>query len=196
MTRLLACCGIAAPVIYVAATLLVASLRPEYSLAVHTISRLGQIGAPYARLYNFLGELPSIILTVAFAFSILRALPKGRAVQIGVALIALAGVANVMSAGVFPRLAGPAPGAMHLGAGLVTIVCFTLAYLVLARPLRHLGSGYGLLSVAAGIAIPVLFIGVAPNVDNPGLYARLGQALGFIWMVAVAIAIIRRPGPD
>jgi hypothetical membrane protein len=189
-------CGVAAPVFYVVGTLLAASLRPDYSLAVHTPARLGEAGAPYALLFNYVGVVPVGILTVAFALAILRALPKGRAAQIGVLLLALGGVALVVSSAVFPRLSGPSPGALHLGVGAIWLACGMLARLTLARPLSYLGSGYGLLSVAVAISVPVLFIVVAPNAPTPGLYHRLGSAIEFIWMLAVAIPIIRRPEPS
>jgi hypothetical membrane protein len=190
-TRVFALCGVAAPVFYVVGTLLAASLRPDYSLAVHTVSRLGETGAPYALLFNYVGLVPVGILTAVFALAILRALPGGRAVRIGAVLLALEGVALVASSALFPRLSGPSPGALHLGASVIALACGMLAGLTLARPLGYLGSGYGLLSVAVAIAVPVLFVVVAPNAPTPGLYHRLGTAFAFIWMLAVAIPIIR-----
>ena len=113
-------------------------------------------------------------------------------VAVLLALLVLAGVANVASTVVFPRLAGPGPGAMHVGFGLAGIGSLTLAYLVLARPLQSLGRGFAALSIATAIAIPALFVGPLPlNLENPGLYHRIGQAFGYAWGVAVAAAILR-----
>lgn len=195
-TRLLAFSAFAAPVFYVVGTLLAASLRPDYSLAVHTVSRLGEIGAPYALLFNYVAIVPAGILTVVFAAAILRALPAGRATQIGVVMLSLQGVAAVVSSAVFPRLAGPSPGVLHFGASMIGLACGTLALLTLARPLRQLGSGYVPFTVAVAIAVPVIFVVTAPNVTTPGLYHRLGSAIAFIWMVAVAVPIIRHPEPS
>ncbi len=193
-TRSLAFCGVAAPVFYVAGTALAAALRADYSVMSHTVSRLGEQDGAYALLFVYLGQVPNGLLTAAFAIALYRALGTGAAVRVGAVLVAIGGVATVFSFAVFPRHTAPAPpGAAHLWSGLVQIVAGTAALFVLASPLRRLGPGYCTYSLGCGVAFAVLLAAFPLGLFRtyPGFGQRLGAAIGFSWVVVIALRILR-----
>lgn len=192
--RWLALSGIAAPVFYVAGTALAAALRPDYSLISHTVSRLGEEGAPYAMLFVYLGQIPSGLMTVAFAVVLHHALGGGARARVGSTLVGLGGVGVLLSSAVFPRNPWPSPpGAAHLGIGLAAALAFAIAPLVLAAPLRLLGEGYRWFSAATGTAL-VLGIALSPlpfYASYPGLGQRLLATIAYLWMAVLALQILQ-----
>ena len=191
-TRVFALCGVAAPIFYVTGTALAAALRTDYSVMSHTVSRLGEQGGPYALLFIYLGGVPYGLLTALFAIALYRALGPGAAVRVGAVLVAVSGIATVLALAVFPRDTAPAPpGAAHLSAGIVAGVASIAGFFVLASPLRRLGPGYRTYSLACGVV--VLAIGFAAPLLGlfPGFGQRLAAAVGFAWMVAIALRILR-----
>jgi len=191
-TRLLSLSGILAPFFYVVATWLTAWLRPEYSLLRDSVSQLANVDEPFGILFILAGAIPVGLLIVVFAYSAWSALPEGRAMLLGIVLLSHQGIAIIVSFGVFPR-SGVSPDALHLGTGLYALACGVGALLLLAKPLRSLGWVLFPFTLVVAIAVPALFLGVAPASSTPGLYERIAHALLFVWMVAVAVPLLLRP---
>lgn len=191
-TRLLAICGIVAPIFYVVATQLTVDLRPDYSLTLHTASQLSDLDQPYGLLFILAGAAPVGVLMMFFAYSIWVRLPDSTAMNTGVVLLSLEGMAIVVAYGVFPR-SGPSPGVMHLGAGLIALAVGLAGRLLLARPLQTLASVYFPFTVAVAIAIPLVFLGAVLISSTPGLYERVAHAIAFTWMLAIAVPLLIRP---
>ena len=83
-------CGILAPALFVAMSLLVGLLWEGYSAASQTVSELSAIGAPTRQLWNLLGTI-YVGLMVAFGWSVWRTVPSNRALRVvGVLVMAQA----------------------------------------------------------------------------------------------------------
>lgn len=98
--RLIGVLEIAGMVAFTAVVGFLAALRPEYGHLTHTISTLGEIGAPFA----IVQQLNFIVLgglTTAFAYGLHRGMPPG--FVLGPLLVALFGL-GIVGAGLFPCL--------------------------------------------------------------------------------------------
>jgi uncharacterized protein DUF998 len=196
--RLLAACGIAAPLVFTAAVLATSRVHPGYDQARTFISELGATGAPAAGVMNLAGFLAYGLLVAAFALAVhhgMRPSPGGR---LGPALLAVYGVAYVAVAlaPCEPGCQAAAPPTLHhrmhlLIGDLIVLTAvlgpFALYARMVADPAwRSLAPATLLLPGLAWVAIEASGIGLAGAVRQ-----RLWLLLLFTWLVLMAVRLLR-----
>ena len=204
---LLAVCGIAAPILFALAVIVLGFLREDYSHISHTISDLGEIGTP-----NMAGQNVNFILTglliLAFSFGLYRGTGPGKRVKGGSLLVSVIGL-GVAGAGVFPDDPScPSPGCNsvaangHAVAGFMVFPLIPFAILLFARGLGRdtAWRRYRTYSLVTGIvlmALLVLFVGVLfdSTLESwAGAIQRLLLASWFQWIAVMAIRLFRLSG--
>ncbi|MFP2927695.1 DUF998 domain-containing protein [Pyxidicoccus sp. 3LG] len=165
--------------------------RPGYSHLRHTISELGETGAPDARRVAWLAFAPAGVSVWLFAALLRAQVSAPGEVPTGVVLLSLLGVSYV-GAAVFPCDPGApfwgtwrnqahnlvaAVGYFGAGAGLIE----------LGRTFEDVASLSPLAGVTATLGKGVLLGVFALSFESPvrGLVQRLVEALVFGWMVLV-----------
>jgi hypothetical protein len=93
--NVLAACGVAAPVVFIAAVAVASVNHPGYTQLENFISELGATGAPAASIMNFAGFLPYGVLIVVFASALHRGIRADAGGWLGPSLLALYGLAYV-----------------------------------------------------------------------------------------------------
>jgi hypothetical protein len=87
-------------------------------------------------------------------------------------------------------------GALHDGFSLPAFVCLAAAQVVLSRGRGRVWFGYSLLSATAYLTCFALsgaaFNQTAGLVEFGGLFQRLAVTIGWAWMVALAVRLLRR----
>jgi hypothetical membrane protein len=194
--QVLSLCGIAAPVLLFCAVLIAGSLHPNYSHVSQAISVLGAQGAPYKIILNFLGLIPSGLLTLLFSLAMLQIIKGNSALYISCAFVALAGLGRLF-AGFFPCDPGCIPiisisGKLHAIFGGIALFAGSIAPLMMAIGLRkqHYRVMY-YISLVLGIASILVFMALTSQIMMPyfGLMQRMLLILTYVWMIVVAISI-------
>lgn len=196
--RGLAWAGIAAPLIFWMALITAGLIRPGYSAIREYGSELG-VG-PHAWLMNGAFILWGL-LEMAFALGLYRSLADTRgAVQLGAALIGVAGCAMVL-VGLFPMALNgkrSLPGSIHAHAAELLFAALIAAYLILAGPMQRDARwrGYAICSALAGVLSLLLFVlyrwgGDFVSVSAEiGLVQRILLAVTMGWLEIVAIHVL------
>lgn len=96
--KLLAVCGILAPISFALTTLAAGWVHPEYSHLTDWVSELGERGAPGASVMNYAGFLLFGILIVGFAVGLHRGIAAGPGDWLGPAVLGLYGVTYIVLA--------------------------------------------------------------------------------------------------
>ncbi len=168
---------------------------------------------PHGSLLSFAG-LAFGLGTLALTVAVTAILPPSRRPRVGLASLAVAGLGMVV-AGAFPtdpidptdpRFVTTA-GTIHAVAGILSFTCFTLAALLLTRPvatatqtpwLRRLAvvppAGY-VLFWATGILDNQLG-GLFASRSATGLGERLMVVAFIVWLLALAVSVRRAPAPE
>jgi len=201
--RLLAICGIIAPILYAIVVIILGLLRPGYDHIAQSMSQLGEVGGPDAIIMNTAGFALLGALMIAFAFGLHRGISEGKGLKIGPALVALSGAALVM-AGIFP--CDPAGvdismvGITHYVFVTISAFAMILAPLALSPRLRRdrlwqSYVAYSLITVVVVGAISALFIITVYgfNVFEPwkGVLQRVSMVVPLLWMEVMAIRLLR-----
>jgi len=84
--KILAICGIIAPIIFAIIVIISGLLRPDYNQLVNFVSELGAVGAPNAIIQRINFMLLGILI-VAFTFGLHRGIGNGKGSIIGPLLI-------------------------------------------------------------------------------------------------------------
>lgn len=176
--------SLAAAVHLLAGILFAARRFPGYRHTKHTISELGEVGAPQQSLVAYGVFLPvGILLLIAFALAV----PKAPAV----AGLALAIAVGYLVAVVFPCDRGsPSMGStrqlMHNLGGAVEYLGGGMALLVIAE---HVGQPFE----AAGVLVlaAALVIGFLPSGSVRGLVQRIGETVLFTGLIFSAWTMTR-----
>lgn len=192
----LAACGIAGPLLYVSVVVILGFLRPGYDHVTQLVSELGEVGAPNAIVMNIFGFILPSLLIIAFAIGLHRGISDGLWSKLAPALLAVGALGYVGSA-LFPCSPGcdPETSMSHIRAGAVGIGRF-LAPLAFWRSLRKDSrwQGYGSYSLVTGVVVLALyFFAGFSGVTTPwdGLVQRLWKGTLFLWMVVMAIHLLR-----
>jgi hypothetical membrane protein len=201
--RVLASCGIVAPVLIAVVSLVLAALTPNYSHVANTLSELGAVGAPYAAYFNTSFIVAGVLITV-FAVGLHRGIGAGRGSRIGPGLVAVFGLFAVAGTGLTPL--DPAPmalinfvhialvliGFLGLAAGMYFLsvrMTNDLDWREYARVTR-LGS-FGLLVLFSvwffALFLVPLEVGEAPN----GALQRPFVVWALLWIEFTAIKLFR-----
>jgi hypothetical membrane protein len=182
--------ALAATLLFAAAVIGFAALRPEYSHLTKAVSELGDVGAPNALAFNLLGYiLPGLLLALA-GWGVGRFVtPRGVWLPL---LLAVEGV-SIAFAGVFPAdMEHPdaLTTRLHVAgstAGLVFPIAWLPAAIAAWRTQRTIAL-VGLLAVAAFLAAFALY----GFVDHRGPVQRLTFAIAFATYLAAAFLVWRR----
>lgn len=205
--RILLACGIAAPLVYLAADV-IAGLRWEgYSFRDQTISELNALGAPTRTLTIVLG-LAGYSLLAAFGVGVRRCAPLHRRLGlVGGALVTL-GLLSLFAvpfASMHVREAEESlSDTLHLVGGGIALV---LLLVVIGFGASVLGTGFRVYSVATVLVL--LAFGAWSGLDGPeladdlatpwvGVKERISVYAYQGWLVAFSVALLRlhpRPVP-
>lgn len=189
--RLLALCGIVAPILFTLIVAVASLLRPGYSQTYNFISDLG-VG-PYAIIQNVNFWIFGL-LVVCFSLGLWGGLPapKGLASKVGVGLVILFGL-GVFFAGVFPEDYGT--GKMHSLVSSLAFLAIIAAQLLIWLGLRkgdRAGWGryriYTLISGILSFAMLVV-LGMAMGGDYQGAAQRAFLAVPWIWIEVTGLQL-------
>ena len=193
--------GAVGGLLFTTATIVVASLRPEYSHTASFISELGADGTAHAVLMNVTGFFPAGLLLGAVGIAIARTLPTSRAAAFGTALIVLFGVGITVSGLIScdagcPQVAGSLENIVHNLIGPFAFFCATFGMGVLAAAFRRIPgwrslSGYSLASSVIALVFLILLISSVESRVRTGLYQRLFLATVFIWYAIAGMRAYR-----
>jgi hypothetical membrane protein len=198
--RLLAVCGILAPLLYVFTVVLGGILTPHYSHVSNAISELIKAGAPYKTLLDPLFDLYNILI-VLFAVGLYHVRNALRSYRAGAILLAATGVAGLLMTLFFPQDPRGTPltfaGQMHIAlAGVESAFTIVLVFLmgVAFRRDEHWSrfSTYslvtGALIIITGVATA---IATAQGSEILGLLERCTIGLFLLWVFVVAVQLYR-----
>lgn len=193
----LAACGIAAPLVFIAAVIAASVNHPGYDHLKNFISELGATGAPAAGVMNFGGFLPYGLLTAAFALAVHRGMRADAGGWLGPSILGLYGLAYIAVAvsPCDPGCQAATPSAhqrLHFLLGdliFLTAVLgpFTLYPRMVQDPAwRPLATATLILPSLAWLILEASGMGI------PGaLRQRLWLLLLFIWIAMMALRLLR-----
>jgi hypothetical protein len=192
-------CGILSSLLYVAMNVFVPMLFEGYSLASQTVSELSAIGAPTRPLWVGLGTVYSL-LVAAFGWGVWKSAGRNRPLRLVGGLMVADGVISLY----WPP--------MHLRGGEVTLtdtlhivwamVTVLLMMLAIGFGAAAFGKRFCLYSIATMVILVVFgaLTGrdgprIAANLPTPwvGVWERISIAAFMLWVVVVAIALLRSP---
>ncbi|GAA2676649.1 MULTISPECIES: DUF998 domain-containing protein [Actinosynnema] len=185
--RALLWCGAAGSALFLALLLLDDAVKPDYDPLRDAVSEAALGAGGWVQTTNFL--LSGLLIAVSAPAVASRV---GRWTG---ALVALVG-AGLALAGAFPTDPVPtdAPtwqGAVHNTAGTLSSVALIIACFTAARwrPTPR----WRRCSLAVGAAVPLAFAVGALSPDTFGLWQRLTNALGWTWLIVLALRADRQP---
>lgn len=214
-TSLLLACGVAGPILFVAAFSVLGAIRSGYAPIRQFVSLLSLSDDGWAMTLTF---IVSGCLVIAGAIGIRRALRTGPGCRWIPRLTGLAGI-GLVAAGIFPTdpLQGYPPGAptvmpstasphaaIHLFGALLIFLLLPVATVVAARRFVAEGrSAWAAYSVASGCVMLVAnaVTSASPGTagmfpDTAGLLQRVSLVAGFAWLAALSLLLARaRPMP-
>ncbi len=197
-TRSLLLTGVAAPILFGAATVITAALRSEYSHLDQFISELGETGSQFAWLMNYVGFMFSAALILIFVLAFRSYFPRS-AMSFVASLLMVIFAIGVFFAGVYscdagcPLINRSPEQKLHDVASLALPV-FTLGvaawgvFFCRISQWRRFGF-YSLASAFFSVVILVLMIRSESSRDGTGLYQRLFLSVLFVWMIALALRL-------
>ncbi|MBF6342033.1 DUF998 domain-containing protein [Nocardia cyriacigeorgica] len=206
-TRLLLTFGVIAPLLNIFAVLIIGALRPGYNALVVPDSNLELGPGGWMQITNY---IVTGTLLLAFTAGMRRVMRTGRGSTWGPILLALYGFTFFAIGPILPDPSLGYPpgepevltvhGAVHILLGLIQFTSLPAACFVLARRAELGGRGWYRYSVATGLLVPisyVVFALIAKLVEGgpAGLIERIGIFAGGIWVVGLAIRLMRKPGP-
>jgi hypothetical membrane protein len=199
--RLLALCGIAAPIIFAILMTVAGFLYEGYSHATQAGSELGGVEAQYPIVQNANFFIFGI-LVVAFAFGLHRGIGDGKGSRLGPILVGIFGIITVAQAFLpcdpgcdFKSLIG----ALHNLTGLSSFLILCVGILVTSRRLKRDPNWqsyrrYSLITGVAALVSLVAWIGIskAAGVDAVnGVLQRVFIGIVLLWIEVVAIQLFR-----
>jgi hypothetical membrane protein len=200
--RMLAWCGIIAPVLRIGLIIVLGYLDPGYSQARDYISELSAREAPFATVMGVVGVGLVGVLLVLFSVALFRWAKRGFLAAAGAAALAVSGVAFVCVA-LFPcdpgcSLAAPSASMrIHLLAGAVAMTAQSCAPLLVGLGFLSPGDNrraYAAFSLACGIvalsAIVLLFASQAA-LTVPGLVQKTFQGATDLWVLVSALVLLK-----
>lgn len=210
LARLLLIAGAIGPPLFIVAFSIEGALRPDYSALRYPVSSLSIGAGGWAQQANF---IVTGLLIAALAAGLRLSLRPTPGSTWGPIFIAVVGL-GLIGAGVFstdpvfgyppghPLLIGQVTTHGHLHDLFSTFVFLGLpvACFIFTRRFRRLGEGrWAIYSLATGAGMPLLFIvsavGFAQSpgwVDVAGLLQRLTIGVGWMWMMLLAVHVLRR----
>ena len=194
-------CGIAAAMLYAAMLVFVPMQWQGYSSASQAISELSAIGAPTRPLWVALGMIYTLLIAL-FGLGVWHSAGRTRALRVAGTALVVSGIIGLFWPPMHLRgTEFTLTDTLHI---VWTIVTLLLMVVTIASGAMALGKRFRLYSVAT-ILLFVVFGGltwldaplVAANLPTPwmGIWERANVALYLLWIVAFAIALLRRSIP-
>lgn len=201
--KILLVCGILSALLYGAMILVIR--YDGYSLVSQTVSELSAIGAPTRPLWMVLGSLYEA-LVLAFAVGVWLSAGGKLALRVVGGLLLAFGMLGLLwpFASMHQREVLAAGGAtlsdtLHIILGVVTVLFMLVTIWVGAKAF---GRRFRLYSIATFLIL--LLFGVLTGVDSPniavnlptpwiGLWERINIAAFLLWVVVLAITLLREP---
>lgn len=192
-------------VVYVAVDVLLAFLRPEFSLMWNAESDYGHPG-PWAWLMD-LNFLLRCALSLAAAGALYQVLRRGGRARVGLALLVGWAICSGLLAFFPDDLEGQpqhGTGLVHLGLALIAFTCIALGTILMSTSLPPASAGTSgkarriLLAVAIAGAVAYLLQGAAlrrPHAPE-GLAERIFLGLELLWIALAAITVARHNRPS
>lgn len=184
--------------LYVAVDVLLAFLRPGYSLVYNAESDYGRGPWSWVMDLNFLLRC-ALSLTIAVALA--RAVRPGGVIRVGLVLLVTWAVCSGLLAFFADDLEGQpqhGSGIAHVILAFVAFTCVAAGAIVLSAGLRSdpglRRAAPVLLAISIAAAVAYLLLGAALRHAHPpdGLYERVFLGLELLWIALVAAAITRR----
>ncbi|WP_280236450.1 DUF998 domain-containing protein [Nocardia cyriacigeorgica] len=204
--KLLLICGVIGPLLNIVVIHVLGAIRPDYNPWVVPDSNLELGPGGWMQITNY---IVTGSLLLAFAFGTRQLMRTGRGSTWGPVLLGIYGLTFVAIGPILPDPSLGYPpgepetltvhGAVHTLLGLVQFTSMTAVCFVLARRGEPLASrGWYRYSVATGLLVPttyIVFALIAKLVDGgpAGLIERLGIVASGIWIVVLAIRLMRSP---
>jgi hypothetical protein len=187
--------------VYVAIDILLAFLRPSYSLLYNAESDYGRGPWYWVMDINFLLRCA---LSLAIAGAIYLAVRPEGAVRGGLALLVTWAISSGLLAFFADDVEGQpltASGIVHLILAFIAFTCVVIGTILISASLmsdpvwRSPARVMLALSIAGGIAYLLLGVATKHHHAPGGLYERIFLGLELLWMAVTAIVIARRaPG--
>jgi len=198
--KILAICGIIAPIIFAIIVIIAGLLRSDYSHLTNFVSELGAVGAPNAIIQRINFMLLGILIA-AFTFGLHRGIGNGRGSIIGPLLIAIFGLSAVLS-GIFstdPIQPGSFSDIMHQMSSAIGSIAAILGFFIIPDRLEQdiLWRRYRYFSIVVAfvaIVVSVVGVGLLGVLGAPGLAQRLFMAVLFLWIEVMAIRLFQISG--
>ena len=195
--KILAICGIIAPIIFAIIVIIAGLLRPDYSHLTNFVSELGAVGAPNAIIQRINFVLVGILI-VAFTFGLHRGIGDGKGSIIGPLLIAIFGLSALVS-GIFstdPIQPGSFSEIMHQMSSAIGSTAAIIAFFIISERLGKdiLWRRYRYFSIViafVAIVVSLVGVGVLGVLGVPGLAQRLFLAMLFLWIEVMAIRLFQ-----
>lgn len=202
--KFLLICGILSSLVYVAANFFVPMHYPGYNSSSQAVSELSAIGAPTRSLW-VAWSFVYTFLVIAFGFGIWNSAGRNRTTRILGGLIFVYGAlgfgwpfAPMHTREVLASGGGTNSDTMHIIFSVVTIILMLLAIGSGAAVLGKVFRFYSIMTIA--LFIPFGFLtwadarNMEANLPTPmmGIWERLNIGLFLIWIVVLAIALLRR----
>jgi peptidoglycan biosynthesis protein MviN/MurJ (putative lipid II flippase) len=193
--KVLAVCGLLAPLLYVFTVVLGGIVTPNYSHASSAISELIETGASYKTLLDPLFDLYNILI-ILFAVGVYHERNTRRSYTAGTLLLAATGVAGLIMTLFFPQDPRGTPlrfaGQMHIALAGVESACTIVLVLLMGLAFRgddHWSrfSTYSLVTSALIIVTgAATAIATAQASEILGLLERCTIGLFLLWVFVVA----------
>lgn len=191
--------GLGATVLVLVGTWAFALARPEYSHIRHTISELGESGAPLASLVSFGFFLPTGVLVWLAIVLASPCYAHDRSTYVGLCTFASLGLGYVMAA-FFPcdpgsRLIGSWPQQVHNVFGLVEYLGTGVGLMALGWSHTKIKSyliGVALLGSGVVVLVGLALLSTLSVADVRGLVQRVTEGILYGWLTLASLSLIFR----
>ncbi|WP_162140656.1 DUF998 domain-containing protein [Nocardia cyriacigeorgica] len=206
-TKLLLAGGVIGPLLNIVVIHVLGAIRPDYNPWVVPDSNLELGPGGWMQITNY---IVTGTLLLAFAVGARRVIRTGRGSTWGPILLGIYGFTFFAIGPILPDPSLGYPpgepevltvhGAVHSLLGLVQFTSLPAACFVLARRGQLGNRGWHWYSVATGLLVPisyVVFVLIAKLAEGgpAGLVERIGIVLAGMWVVMLALRLMRGPGP-
>lgn len=185
--KVLALCGIAAPILFTILVAVASALRPGYSQVAQYISELGQVGTSNAFIQDANFVVTGVLL-IAFFVGLYRSIGPGSVSKIALGLLLVFPVAMVLAGTIFPL-----PSPIHFAIAAPAFILLVVAIFPFWRALTKDSQwqGYARYTLATGVvSVGLLLFLIATSQAALAAYAGLGQRLFiapiFVWFEVLA----------
>ena len=204
--RALLLCGILSSLLYVAMNIFVAMQWPGYSSGSQTVSELSAIDAPTRPLWVPLG-IAYTLLVAAFGVGVWQSAGRNRPLRVVGALMIVSGILGLGWPPMHQRAVLAAGGGtltdtLHLVWSGMTVLLFMLEIgfgaAALGKRFRVYSTITMVVLVVFGALVGMNAPKVGANLPTPwiGVWERINIGAFLLWVVVLAIALLRVPQTD